>query len=281
MKIIKNVSLMQKYSLKCRGEKTIGFVPTMGYLHEGHLSLIKRARKENDVVVLSIFVNPIQFGPKEDFEKYPRDFMRDEKMAKGAGTDIVFYPSRKDMYPEGYKTYLEVKDLQDNLCGESRPGHFKGVATVVAKLFNVVQPCNAYFGQKDAQQCIIIKQMARDLNFPVNIKVLETFRERDGLAMSSRNSYLSKKERADALVVPKTLREIKKDILSGERNAKLLYNKASGLIKKEPLARLDYFSFSDEETLDKIAKLSGNVLVSAAVWIGKTRLIDNFKIGIK
>jgi pantoate--beta-alanine ligase len=202
-------------------------------------------------------------------------------MAKGAGADIVFYPSRKDMYPEGYKTYLEVKELQDKLCGGSRPGHFRGVATVVAKLFNIVQPHNAYFGQKDAQQCIIIKQMARDLNIPVNIRILRTFRERDGLAMSSRNSYLSAKERKAALVVPEVLREIKKNILSGERNVKLLYNKADEFIKKEPLARLDYFSFSDDKTLNKITELSGNVLVSAAVRIGKTRLIDNFKIGIK
>ncbi|MDD5772909.1 MAG: pantoate--beta-alanine ligase [bacterium] len=281
MKIIRNISSMQKYSLKCRDKKKIGFVPTMGYLHEGHLSLIKRARKENDIVVLSIFVNPIQFGPKEDFEKYPRDFKRDERMSKSAGADIIFYPSWKDMYPEGYKTYLEVKDLQDHLCGRSRPGHFKGVATVVAKLFNIVQPFNAYFGQKDAQQCIIIKQMTRDLNIPVNIKVLETFRESDGLAMSSRNSYLLPKERKAALVVSRTLLAIKKNILSGERNINLLSVKANKLIKKEPLARLDYFSFADENTLEKITKLSGNVLVSAAVWIGKTRLIDNFRIGIK
>ena len=163
MKLLRTPAELIKWSENIhRKGLTIGLVPTMGYLHEGHLSLIKRARKENDIVVLSIFVNPIQFGPQEDFEKYPRDFKRDEKMAKGAGADIVFYPSRKDMYPEGYKTYLEVKELQDKLCGGSRLGHFRGVATVVAKLFNIVQPHNAYFGQKDAQQCIIIKQMARD-----------------------------------------------------------------------------------------------------------------------
>ncbi|MEW6087974.1 MAG: pantoate--beta-alanine ligase [bacterium] len=280
MKIIKKVSLMQKYSLKWRDKKKIGFVPTMGYLHEGHLSLLKRACGENDIVILSIFVNPIQFGPKEDYGKYPRDFKRDEKIAEKAGVDVIFYPSRPDMYPEGYKSYVEVKDLQDYLCGKSRPGHFRGVATVVLKLFNIIQPYNAYFGQKDAQQAIIIKQMVKDLNIPLNIKILKTFREKDGLAMSSRNSYLSEKERRAALILSKTLLEIKKDILSGERDAALLSRKAGRLIKKEPLSKPDYFSFVNERTLVPVQKLSGNILAAAALWIGKTRLVDNFRLKV-
>lgn len=281
MEIIKSISSMQEYSLKWRDRKKIGFVPTMGYLHEGHVSLLKEAAKENDVVVLSIFVNPIQFGPKEDYKKYPRNFKRDEITAKEAGTDIIFCPLWKDMYPKGYKSYVEVEDLQDCLCGKSRPGHFRGVATVVTKLFNIVQPHNAYFGQKDAQQSVIIKRMVKDLNIPVRMKVLKTFREKDGLAMSSRNSYLSQKELEAALVLPETLLEIKKDILSGEHDVNLLSKKARKLIKKEPLAKLDYFSFVDEKTLTPVAKLSGNILAAAAVRFGAARLIDNFRMEIK
>lgn len=281
MKIIKSVSLMQGYSLKWGDKKRIGFVPTMGSLHEGHVSLLRKAVKENDIVVLSIFVNPIQFGTGEDYKKYPRNFERDEAIAKNAGVDIIFCPLWKDMYPDGYKSYVEVRGLQDYLCGKSRPGHFVGVATVVIKLFNIVRPHNAYFGQKDAQQSIIIRQMVKDLNIPVCIKILQTFREKDGLAMSSRNNYLSQKEREAALVLPKTLLDIKKDILSGERNVGLLSRKANMLIENEPLARLDYFSFVDEKTLAPIEKLSGDILVAAAVWFGAARLIDNFKIRIK
>ncbi|MFH1287689.1 MAG: pantoate--beta-alanine ligase [bacterium] len=278
MKIIKSVSSMQGYSLKWRGKKKIGFVPTMGYLHEGHVSLLKKAVKENDIVVLSIFVNPIQFGPKEDYKKYPRNFKRDEVIAKEAGTDVVFCPSWEDMYPKGYKSYVEVKDLQDYLCGKLRPGHFRGVATVVTKLFNIVQPYNAYFGQKDAQQSIIIRQMVKDLNIPVRVKIVQTFRGGDGLAMSSRNSYLSQREREAALILPKTLLEIKKYILSGEDNVSFLSKKANELIKKEPLAKLDYFSFVDGNTLIPVTKLVGDILVVVAVRFGATRLIDNFRL---
>lgn len=281
MKIIKNVSVMQEYSLKWRDKKKIGFVPTMGFLHEGHVSLLRKAVKESDIVVLSIFVNPIQFGPGGDYKRYPRNFERDRVIAKNAGVDVIFCPLWKDMYPDGYKSYVEVRNLQDCLCGKSRPEHFVGVTTVVIKLFNIVQPHNAYFGQKDAQQSIIIKQMVKDLNIPVNVKVLQTFREKDGLAMSSRNGYLSREERKAALVLPRTLMEIKNDISSGERNVNLLSRKANRLIENEPLARVDYFSFVDEKTLSPVAKLSGDILVAAAVWFGTARLIDNFKIRIK
>lgn len=281
MKVIENISLMQEYSLKWRDKKRIGFVPTMGALHEGHVSLLRKAVKESDIVVLSIFVNPIQFGPGEDYKKYPRNFERDKAIAKNAGVDVMFCPLWKDMYPDGYKSYVEVRDLQGYLCGKSRPGHFAGVTTVVIKLFNIVQPHNAYFGQKDAQQSIIIKQMVKDLNIPVHIKILQTFREKDGLAMSSRNGYLSREERKAARVLPRTLMEIKNDISSGERNVNLLSRKANRLIENEPLASVDYFSFVDEKTLSPVAELSGNVLVAAAVWFGTARLIDNFKIRIK
>ncbi|MDD5436841.1 MAG: pantoate--beta-alanine ligase [Candidatus Omnitrophica bacterium] len=255
--------------------KSIGLVPTMGYLHEGHLSLVRAASKHTDVVVMSIFVNPIQFGPKEDFEKYPRDLKRDEELATSAGADIIFSPSVNNMYPAGYSTYVNVETLTSGLCGASRPGHFKGVTTVVAKLFEIVRPDISYFGQKDAQQAIVIKKMAEDLNMGIEIKIMPTIREKDGLAMSSRNIYLSEDERKDALVLHGSLMKAEEMIKSGERESRKIIRAIEGMIKSVPSARLDYASIVDTVNLKEAKVLSGEMLIALAVFIGKTRLIDN------
>ena len=256
--------------------KTIGLVPTMGYLHEGHLSLARTAKKHTDVVVMSIFVNPIQFGPDEDFERYPRDLKRDEELARSAGVDVIFYPPAKEMYPQGYSTYVNVEKLTDALCGESRPGHFRGVTTVVAKLFGIVSPDMAYFGQKDAQQAIVIKKMAADLNMGVETKVLPIVREKDGLAMSSRNVYLSESERKDAAVLYQSLKKAEGLINAGEKDPGKVMKAMEELIKAKPSARIDYISMVDAKQLEDLKDtVSGEVLIALAVFIGKTRLIDN------
>lgn len=255
--------------------KSIGLVPTMGYLHEGHLSLVRAAKKHVDVAVMSIFVNPIQFGPKEDFEKYPRDFKRDEELATSAGVDIIFAPSTEEMYPDGYSTYVNVERLTETMCGRSRPGHFKGVTTVVAKLFNIVRPDIAYFGQKDAQQAIVVKKMAADLNMSIEIKMMPTVREQDGLAMSSRNVYLSPEERKDAVVLYESLKNAETLIKSGERDAKKVSRAIEESVKKVPTAKIDYVSVTDAVRLKELSKVSGETLIALAVFIGKTRLIDN------
>jgi len=279
MRLIRSIKKMYEFSKKAHLEgKTIGFVPTMGYLHQGHLSLIRKARKENDIVVVSIFVNPIQFGPKEDFKKYPRDLKRDMNLAKQVGTDVIFYPDAKDMYPEGFKTYVNVEQLSEKLCGKFRPGHFKGVATVVTKLFNIVCPDIAYFGQKDAQQAIIIKRIVADLNIPVKIKVLPIVREKDGLAMSSRNTYLNEKERKDALVLYQALNLAKELIKSGITDTKTIIRKMRQLIEKKKNAKIDYIEIVQMENLKSLKVISDNCLIALAVWIGKTRLIDNIII---
>ena len=255
--------------------KTIGFVPTMGYLHEGHLSLVKAAKKHTDVVVMSIFVNPLQFGPREDFEKYPRDIKRDEQLASEAGVDVIFCPSAKDMYPEGYATYVNVETLTETLCGASRPGHFKGVTTVVAKLFHIVKPDVAYFGQKDAQQAIIIKKMVQDLNLDIEIKVMPIIRESDGLAMSSRNVNLSEEERREALVLHQALKKAEAMIDDGERDAKKIAKTMEAMIGQTGNVRKDYLSIVDAKHLDPVATVSGEVVIAVAAFVGKTRLIDN------
>lgn len=280
MKIVDSITRMSTLVKMLKKEgKTIGFVPTMGYLHEGHLSLVKAAKKHADVVVMSIFVNPIQFGPNEDYDKYPKDFKRDEELAMSSGVDIIFYPSVKDMYPEGYATYVNVERLADTLCGASRPGHFKGVTTIVAKLFGIIKPDIAYFGQKDAQQAILIKKMAEDLNMGIEIKVLPIVRDRDGLAMSSRNVYLSENEREDALVLFQSLKKAEELINQGEKDPKRIIKVMEDMIKGvTPLARIDYISIVDTENLKEIKSISGKVLIALAVFIGKTRLIDNMTI---
>lgn len=276
MKLFRSAKSLQGYLWKLRREgRKIGFVPTMGYLHEGHLSLIRKARAENDVVVISIFVNPIQFGPKEDYKRYPRDLRRDLRLAREEGVDIVFYPSVKEMYPEGFCTYVEVEGLSDVLCGKSRPGHFRGVATVCTKLFNIVGPDVAYFGQKDAQQAIIIKRMVRDLNMPLKIKVLPIVREEDGLAMSSRNTYLSKEERKQAPIIYKALRKAKEAFKAGERDAGKIKREVRDLISSMDKAKIDYVEIVDLKDLRPLKEIDRPALLAVAVWFGKARLIDN------
>lgn len=254
---------------------TWGFVPTMGYLHEGHLSLIRRARAENDHVAVSIFVNPTQFGPHEDYNRYPRDLERDLRLLEPLQVDLVFVPSVEEMYPPGFQTWVIVEELSRPLEGASRPGHFRGVATVVAKLFNIVQPDRAYFGQKDAQQAVVIRRMVRDLNFPVEIVVCPTVREPDGLALSSRNTYLNPQERQAATVLFRALQAAKARYEAGERDGERLREAMREVLRGEPLARVDYVSVADPETLEELSRVEGSALLSLAVYIGNTRLIDN------
>jgi len=276
IEIISSLKDFQNYCKSNRlAGKTIGLVPTMGFLHEGHLSLMRQSRADNDISVISIFVNPTQFGPAEDYDAYPRDLDRDSRMASEAGVDVIFAPSARDMYPEGYATYVNIERITEKMCGTSRPGHFRGVTTVVSKLFNLAQPHRAYFGQKDAQQAIVIKQMARDLNFDIEIIVMPIIREEDGLAMSSRNKYLSPEERKAALVLRKSLLMAEGLFKSGVTEAAIIYNRIKDMIDFEPLAKIDYISIVDADTLDDVGKLRQNTLIALAVFIGKTRLIDN------
>lgn len=257
----------------------LGLVPTMGYLHEGHLSLARRAREECDRVAASIFVNPTQFGPTEDLSKYPRDLDRDLSLLEAAGVDLVWTPDNETIYPPGFSTWVEVEGLTKPLEGAARPGHFRGVTTVVAKLFNVVQPQAAYFGQKDAQQAAVVRKMTRDLNFPVEIVVCPTVREADGLAMSSRNSYLSPEERKSAVVLFRALTAAREAFERGERDAESLRKVMSATLASEPRARTQYVSCADYDTLEELGTVTGKALLSMAVFIGKTRLIDNFVVG--
>ena len=257
---------------------TWGFVPTMGYLHEGHLSLVRRARAENDRVAVSIFVNPTQFGPHEDYARYPRDLERDLRLLEPLGVDLVFVPSVEEMYPPGFQTWVIVEEVSRPLEGASRPGHFRGVTTVVAKLFNILQPDRAYFGQKDAQQTVVIRRMVQDLNIPVEIVICPTVREPDGLAMSSRNTYLNPEERRAATVLFRALQAAKARYEAGERDAEGLREAMRGVIRAEPLARIDYVSVADPETLQELERVEGPALLSLAVYIGTTRLIDNIML---
>lgn len=254
---------------------TLGLVPTMGYLHEGHLSLIRRAHEECDHVAVSIFVNPTQFGPKEDLAKYPRDLDRDMKLIEPY-TDLLWTPTAEIMYPQGFQTWVEVETMTRPLEGGMRPGHFRGVTTVVAKLFNAFQADKAYFGQKDAQQAAVIRQMVRDLNFPVEIVVCPIVREPDGLAMSSRNVYLDPEQRKAATVLYRSLRTAKEAYENGERNAEQLRQVMKDVLASEPLAQTQYVSCADYDTLEELDTVMGKTLLSMAVFLGKTRLIDNF-----
>jgi len=247
----------------------------MGYLHEGHLSLVKRARVENETVVVSIFVNPTQFGPQEDFRTYPRDTQRDLALLENEKTDVVFMPSEAEIYPDGFNGWVEVSKLTERLEGASRPGHFKGVTTVVAKLFNIVEPTKAYFGQKDAQQLIVVRKMVSDLNMNLEVVACPTIREPDGLAMSSRNIYLNPEERKAALVLHKALKLAKKLWLQSEKDAERIRQQMATLIQEQPLANIDYVSIADPKTLEELDEVSPPALASLAVRFGKTRLIDN------
>ena len=260
---------------KAKGLK-VGFVPTMGYLHEGHESLIRKASEENDRVVVSIFVNPIQFGPKEDLSTYPRDLERDSKVCESAGADIIFHPENEEMYFKDFSTFVDMNGLTDGLCGKSRPTHFRGVCTVVTKLFNIVAPDRAYFGEKDAQQLAVIKRMVRDLNIDIEIIGCPIVREKDGLAKSSRNTYLSVEERKAATILNKSLLKAKAAINDGEKDVKKVITLITENINTEKLANIDYVEIVDSISLKKVDSIEKSVLVAIAVYIGKTRLIDNF-----
>ncbi len=273
MKIVEKIEEM--WQLRQRLARSVGFVPTMGYLHEGHLALVKKARAENSSVVASIFVNPTQFGPQEDYEKYPRDHELDLSMLEKEKTDIVFMPSVTEMYPARFNSWVEVGKVTERLEGATRPTHFRGVTTVVAKLFNIVEPTRAYFGQKDAQQLLVIKKMVADLNMNLEIITVPTVREPDGLAMSSRNIYLNPQQRRAALVLYQALSLAQQLWSKGEKDAERIRQEMVTLIKKQPLAAIDYVSIADTETLDELDTVKPPALVSLAVRIGKTRLIDN------
>lgn len=260
---------------KAKGLK-VGFVPTMGYLHEGHESLIRKASEENDRVVVSIFVNPIQFGPKEDLSTYPRDLERDSKVCESAGADIIFHPENEEMYFKDFSTFVDMNGLTAELCGKSRPTHFRGVCTVVTKLFNIVAPDRAYFGEKDAQQLAVIKRMVRDLNIDIEIIGCPIVREKDGLAKSSRNTYLSVEERNAAIILNKSLTLAKEKIQAGERDSEIIIKLIEEVINSEKLARIDYIEVVDSLSMEKVERIEKSVLVAIAVFIGKTRLIDNF-----
>ncbi|MBK6791884.1 MAG: pantoate--beta-alanine ligase [Anaerolineales bacterium] len=258
---------------------TVGLVPTMGYLHEGHLSLVSRAKAENKHVIVTIFVNPTQFGANEDLSKYPRDLERDLSLLRPLGVDLVWMPTAEVMYPSGYQTWVEVDALTSPLEGAMRPGHFRGVTTVVAKLFNATQPTKAYFGQKDAQQAAVIRRMVTDLNFPLEMVICPTTREADGLAMSSRNKYLNEAERKAATVLFRSLSAAKALYEGGERNAETLREKMKAVLATEPLAQIQYVSCADYDSLAELEIITGKALLSMAVFMGKTRLIDNFVLG--
>lgn len=280
LKVIESVKAMQSHCERLRlAGKKISFVPTMGYFHEGHLSLMKEARRIADHVVVSIYVNPAQFGPKEDFSKYPRDFDRDAAMAEGVGVDVIFFPPNSEMYPGGYQTYVNVEKVTQNLCGLSRPGHFRGVTTVCCKLFNIVKPHSAIFGKKDYQQLAAIRRMVADLNLDLEIVGMPTFREPDGLAMSSRNVYLSKEERASALTLVGSLKMAQKLYADGEKNAVKIIRQAEKIISNAPFTAIDYIKICDAATLEDVLEIKGEVVMALAVKVGKTRLIDNSVLG--
>jgi len=267
---------MQKRAEEWRqAGRTIVFVPTMGFLHEGHLALMREGQKYGDVLVISIFVNPTQFGPQEDFDTYPRDFERDRRLAESVGVDLIFAPQNDKMYGEHFQTYVNLEHLPRHLCGLSRPNHFRGVATVVSKLFNIVKPHVSIFGEKDYQQLVIIRQMVRDLNFDIKIVGVPTVREPDGLAMSSRNNYLSPEERRSATVLYQSLKLAQKSLAEGERDVSKLIDMASAHIKSVPHTKIDYVEICDPQTLEDVDWIKGPVLMALAVKVGKTRLIDN------
>jgi pantoate--beta-alanine ligase len=276
MQVVRTIAEIRALRQKFSG--TVGFVPTMGYLHEGHLALVKQARRENSAVIVSIYVNPTQFGPREDFRAYPRDLDRDLELLRKEGTDSVFVPLDDEMYPPGFSSWVHVEKVTERLEGASRPGHFRGVATIVAKLFNIVQPTRAYFGQKDAQQVMVIKRMVADLNMDPEVVTVPTVRESDGLAMSSRNIYLSPKERQAATILFKALTLAQQLRKGGQKDAEKIRRQMTALIEEEPLAHVDYVSIADAETLQELNLLDRPAVGSLAVRVGKTRLLDNMPL---
>ncbi|MCD6083374.1 pantoate--beta-alanine ligase [Candidatus Aerophobetes bacterium] len=279
MRLIRKIDEMRKYVRERKNKKLIGFVPTMGYLHEGHLSLIRKARRECDEVIVSIFVNPTQFGRGEDYHSYPRDLKRDIALSEKEKVDVIFAPSVEEMYPEGYSTFVQVEGrLSSVLEGASRPGHFRGVCTVLVKLFNIINPDISFFGEKDFQQALIVKKMVEDLNIDTRIVLLPTVREEDGLAMSSRNSYFNEEERKAAIILYRSLKKAKEWIDQGERNSSRIIQKMKDFIAKEPLARIDYIAIVDSKSLEEVEQVERGNLIALAVYIGKVRLIDNMRV---
>ena len=276
MKIVHTIAEIREFVRQARlAGCTVGLVPTMGYLHEGHLELMRRARERCGIVVASVFVNPTQFGPNEDLARYPRDLERDARLAAEVGVDVIFNPPVEEMYPPGYCTYVDVERITENMCGASRPGHFRGVATVVTKLFNIVRPDAAFFGQKDAQQALVIRRMAADLNMDLEIVTVPTVREPDGLAMSSRNVYLDPEQRRAALVLAGSLERAVEAVRAGERDVLQIRRLVEELIRAEPLARIDYVEIYSYPGLEPVEQLQGQALLALAVKFGQTRLIDN------
>ncbi len=277
MQVITTIKGMKDYSRKARQEgKVIGFVPTMGYLHDGHMSLVRAAREECDVVIVSIFLNPAQFGPDEDLDKYPRDMERDRRLLREAGVDAVFVASAGEMYPQGHSTFVEVTGrITESLCGSSRPGHFRGVTTIVAKLFNIVDPDKSYFGQKDAQQAVVIGRMAEDLDMSVEMRVMPIVREKDGLAMSSRNSYLSPGQRREALSIFRSLERAKEVVAGGERSTGRIKEEMTKILNASGDVRIDYVEIVDADSMEPLVTIKDNTLIAIAVFVGETRLIDN------
>jgi pantoate--beta-alanine ligase len=281
VQLIRDIEEMKNVAASSRGEgKSIGLVPTMGDFHPGHLSLFRLSRERVQVLVVSVFVNPTQFGPGEDYEAYPRDLDADARMAQGEGVDLLFHPDVDRMYPDGYATYVQVAGLEDLLCGLSRPGHFRGVATVCLKLFHIVKPHLVVFGQKDGQQAVIVRKMIDELNLDVEMMIGPTVREPDGLAMSSRNRYLDEEERREASVLYAALRHAEVLIESGERNPEAVAGRMRALIERAPRARLEYVSLVDARTLKNVDVLMGDVLIALSCWFGKARLIDNLLLNI-
>ena len=277
MKVVTTIKEVRENVKQWKKEgQTVGFVPTMGYLHEGHGSLITKARENNDKVVVSIFVNPMQFGPTEDLDSYPRDLEKDSKYCESLGVDLIFHPEPSEMYHDDFSSYVDMSVLTEELCGLSRPVHFRGVCTVVNKLFNIVQPDRAYFGEKDAQQLAIIKHMVQDLNMDIEVVGCPIIREEDGLAKSSRNTYLNPEERQAALVLSKAVKCGRSLVEGGEKDSAVILKEMKSIIENEPLARIDYVEIVDMNTMKNIDKVKGDVLCAMAVYIGKTRLIDNF-----
>ncbi len=276
MEVIKTIKEMKSFCSRVRGlGQTIAFVPTMGFFHEGHLSLMREGRKRGDVLIVSLFVNPTQFAPHEDLKNYPRDFGRDRQMAEEVGVDILFAPEVEEMYPPDHQTYVQVEKVTRNLCGHSRPTHFRGVTTVVMMLFEIVTPHLAIFGEKDYQQLVAIRQMARDLHMSVEVVGMPTVREVDGLAMSSRNTYLLPDERKAALSLYRSLQKAKELLQKGEQQGSRILDGMTGILQSEPLIRIDYIQICDADTLQEVDRIEGDVVVALAAYLGKTRLIDN------
>jgi len=282
MKVEKNINNARKFVLKAKSKgRIVGFVPTMGALHQGHLSLVREAKKDCDFVAVSIFVNPIQFSPKEDLLRYPRDFKKDKNLLNQEGINLLFYPSKESFYSADFSTYAQETILSKTLCGKSRPVHFQGICTVLVKLFNIINPDIAYFGQKDYQQALIVKKLVRDFNFPIKIKILPIIRDENNLAISSRNIYLNRQEKKDSTSLHRALSKAKELIAKGQRDSRKVLKEMRKIIIKNKTAKIDYLAIRDADTLEPLENIRGRMVIALAVYLGKTRLIDNIILNVK